>query len=476
MNQLSNDYLAIKDYKEDQQFSQKEPSGCDISKRIEFAQHLQGSGKFNEAINEYLIGLTNEPTSIFILIQLASLSHDIGDFSQSLNYCDKAIDLGCESHIVWYVKGAVHLKFNEIEKALNCLHKALKLSPNFYPARVDITFALLKSVKEPKEFHKVSESSYLGFNVFLNNNQYKDIIDGKIQIPIFRLKHDLEQAKYLEKINLGTANSKILIKQVSGVLGSKSRMTDSLVRLSIKEYANLISFYKESPILNVRNFNHYLNPSLDWEKIEDDYLRRKKELIYIDEFLSADVLEWLIQFSLTSKVWLNEYSLCYLGGFAENGFISEVHLNIANELRIKLPNIIKDLDLEQVWGFKYDSHLGQGLNVHADFAKINLNFWITPDEYNLDSSSGGMKVYSHPAPSDCHPTLYNSNNTDWIFNYLKCNNSDVVTIPYKQNRAVLFNSALFHETDKINFKDEYQGRRVNITYLFGKQLINERLV
>ena len=56
--------------------------------------------------------------------------------------------------------------------------------------------------------------------------------------------------------------------------------------------------------------------------------------------------------------------------------MSEIHLNIAKELRTKLLNIIGDLNLEQMWGFKYDSKLGKGINVHADFAKINLNFLI----------------------------------------------------------------------------------------------------
>jgi hypothetical protein len=149
--------------------------------------------------------------------------------------------------------------------------------------------------------------------------------------------------------------------------------------------------------------------------------------------------------------------------------MSEIHLNIARELRIKLPKIIGGLDLDQLWGFKYDSQLGAGINVHADFAEINLNFWITPDNYNLDPTSGGMKVYSHPAPSSWTPSEYNAQ-PDMIYDYLRINKSECITIPYKQNRAVLFNSALFHETDKINFVDEYQGRRINITYLFGKQL------
>ena len=43
-------------------------------------------------------------------------------------------------------------------------------------------------------------------------------------------------------------------------------------------------------------------------------------------------------------------------------------------------------------------------------------------------------------------------------------------VTYRCNRAVLFNSALFHETDVVQFADAYVGRRVNMTYLFGAQL------
>ena len=108
--------------------------------------------------------------------------------------------------------------------------------------------------------------------------------------------------------------------------------------------------------------------------------------------------------------------------------------------------------------------------MHADFAKINLNFWITPDRYNLDSTTGGMKVYSHPAPSNWTPEEYNQDKNR-IYEYLNKNKSNCKMIAYKQNRAVLFDSSLFHETDQINFSDTYEGRRINITYLFGKQLI-----
>ena len=37
----------------------------------------------------------------------------------------------------------------------------------------------------------------------------------------------------------------------------------------------------------------------------------------------------------------------------------------------------------------------------------------------------------------------------------------------------LIELSYFHETDEIDFKDQYEGRRINNTYLFGNRLINK---
>jgi hypothetical protein len=42
-----------------------------------------------------------------------------------------------------------------------------------------------------------------------------------------------------------------------------------------------------------------------------------------------------------------------------------------------------------------------------------------------------------------------------------------VTVPHRANRAVIFDSDLFHETDRIAFKEGYLNRRINITMLYG---------
>ena len=53
-------------------------------------------------------------------------------------------------------------------------------------------------------------------------------------------------------------------------------------------------------------------------------------------------------------------------------------MRLAAELRVALPRIFRGQRLEHLWGFKYNSKATTGIDVHADFAKVNLNFWITP--------------------------------------------------------------------------------------------------
>ena len=191
--------------------------------------------------------------------------------------------------------------------------------------------------------------------------------------------------------------------------------------------------------------------------------------------MSAEAIKELREFCLVSKVWHREYEYAkYLGSFSDRGFISPVHLQIAIDLKRKLPKLFGQYNLGNFWAFKYDSTLGKGIKVHADYAIHNLNFWITPDEYNNEKNAGGLKVYDAPAPENWTHKQYNRNRSSKeIYKFLNDNKAKCTNTPYKFNRAVLFNSAYFHETDKINFKDVYEARRINITYLFGDRSVTK---
>ncbi len=54
-----------------------------------------------------------------------------------------------------------------------------------------------------------------------------------------------------------------------------------------------------------------------------------------------------------------------------------------------------------------------------------------------------------------------------IADHLARHGGEPVTVPYRCNRAVIFDSDLFHATDRFTFRDRYEDRRLNVTMLFG---------
>jgi hypothetical protein len=98
-----------------------------------------------------------------------------------------------------------------------------------------------------------------------------------------------------------------------------------------------------------------------------------------------------------------------------------------------------------------------------------VNFWITEDEANLDDSCGGLKVWEHVAPKDWDFKAFNDQ-PGKIRDYLKTVGSEPTRYPYRANRAVMFDSDLFHATDQPRFREGYLNRRINITLLYGSRL------
>ena len=104
---------------------------------------------------------------------------------------------------------------------------------------------------------------------------------------------------------------------------------------------------------------------------------------------------------------------------------------------------------------------------------VNINIWLTGDDSNLDVTSGGLVVYDKgPCLEDMfvpekfdfwNNFIYEENRLEWLV----ANDSKNVTVTYRENRAVIFDSNRLHATDKYNFKRGYLNRRINLTLLFG---------
>ena len=207
-----------------------------------------------------------------------------------------------------------------------------------------------------------------------------------------------------------------------------------------------------------------VNPGLDAAAIEGAYRESAPNLVVVDDFLTPDALERLWRFCLDATVWY-QVKRGYLGAYLVDGFGTALALQIADELRARLPGIFGPHRLEQLWAYKYDSRL-QGIATHADFAAVNVNFWVTPDEANRDPASGGLVIHKAHAPSDWAFRTYNADSAR-MAEFLAEAGDEPVTVPYRQNRVVIFDSDLFHRTDDLDFRPGYENRRINVTMLFG---------
>jgi tetratricopeptide (TPR) repeat protein len=191
------------------------------------------------------------------------------------------------------------------------------------------------------------------------------------------------------------------------------------------------------------------------------------KLAVIDNLLTREALEGLRRFCWGSTIWQKAYANGYLGAMPDYGFACPLLAQIADELRTVFPSIFDRHGLGQWWGFKYDSALS-GIRIHADQAAVNVNFWITPDDANLNPANGGLVVWDRKPPLDWDFARSNGDEKA-ARDFLGQTGAKPIAVPYRANRAVIFDSDLFHETDRIEFADGYLNRRINITMLYGRR-------
>ena len=192
----------------------------------------------------------------------------------------------------------------------------------------------------------------------------------------------------------------------------------------------------------------------------------KPKITVIDDFLTDEALEKLRNYCHASTIWRVTKPEGYLIAMPDHGFDCPLIAQIDEELRQTYSAIFQEHALRFLWAFKYDSSLS-GVGTHSDApAQITVNFWITPDEANLDPECGGLIVWDATLPSDW--TTSQRIDTPACRAYLAGIDAKSVTIPYRANRAVVFASDLIHETDHLNFDAGYLNRRVNVTLLYHR--------
>ncbi len=287
-------------------------------------------------------------------------------------------------------------------------------------------------------------------------------------VPEPRIRHDYEQLALLEQRGKLSARGREAL-QVLKPYYAQSRGPDQTVAPEGVAAAALRNALCEIHYCPAAPFTGAALGSNDYGAIEGQYTA--ENLVVIDNFLSPSALAELRRFSEEATVWKMYDPGGYVGALLINGFAPRVLLAIADELRRRMPRVIKDFPLLQAWGFKYDQRM-RGIAMHADFAKVNVNFWVTSDAACADPSTGGMVIYNYPVPKTWTFADYNTN-PEKLQAFLKVHDAKPQRVPYRENRCVMFDSSLIHVTDELHFKPGYENRRINITLLFGRARSNE---
>ena len=325
---------------------------------------------------------------------LGLIFHELGEPQKAIKCYQKTIEIQPNYAPAHNNLGIEFRQLREREKAISCYKKALEIEPNSIAAQTNISNIYTSQLDN---LEKAISESYKTLKMHGEEYDSTKFIDQKISL--YRLKHDVQQAEYLSLKNYKINGAEQFQKIANKILRRKeNRENDDIsnqkILLNNNEINSLLPFYKTHYIYQTTEISTgCINPQKNWQDDEEQYFNSPKQIIYIDNLLSDEAIKELREFCLVSKIWNREYPNKYLGAFSHNGFISPIHLKIAIELKQKLPKLFGKHNLDKFWAFKYDSTLGKGIGIHADFALVNLNFWITPDEYNYDNNSGGLKVY-----------------------------------------------------------------------------------
>lgn len=438
-------------------------NGRYLEAHINLGNLLRDRGELAESIKSYRSALTLNSSHADIHNNLGVALKEAGDFDEAISAYRRALEIKPTHIEALNNLGLALMEAGTLHDAIASFQRALAITPGYQKALYNLGIAWSWAGDENKAVDCLQQTARA------RHDHGKAVNEPAIYCS--RIKHDLEQIQYLiDHQRLGDdqkqylASLRQLDQKLAGVASPKNRVSISPEDLiPIASSFNRI-LYCEPP---GRLECGALNSTLDAEAIQGRYLAKQPEVTYIDGLLNQDALTALRRFCLEATIWKKDYENGYSGAFLGDGFASPLLFQIAEELRTKFPRIFAHHRLTQAWAFKQDS-TRRGLNIHADAAAVNVNFWITPDEANLDPDTGGLVVYDKEAPNEWNFKEYNSEqNKPKILSWLKQVGANAVRIPYRANRAIVFNSDLFHETDEIAFKDDYPSRRINITLLYG---------
>lgn len=287
------------------------------------------------------------------------------------------------------------------------------------------------------------------------------------KMSLTKLEHDIGQLEYLLQHGRIGADGAALLEDFRTFArehaagASRSMLMDVPPDHAIAPYYNRLLVDAPEPVIP----GGTLNAALDLEAIEAAFHDSHPGFVQVDDLVNETALVALRRFCMEPTIWFEMRFHSEVGASLRNGFCCPLLLQIAADIQRAFPSIFAEHPFNTCWTYKYFQDDSDG-HLHADEGAASVNFWVTPDDANLQPDSGGLLIWNKTIPGGYFRTSVEERVQTSLARIAEPD-AERGYVPYRCNRAMIFRSNMLHKTERLKFKPGYVNRRVSITFLYG---------
>jgi len=178
--------------------------------------------ELNDLINAkrcYEKAIQIDSNYVSAIFNLGILFRELGKFKKAVNCYEKVIKITPNFAKAHNNIGNVFKKMGNDGKAITHFERALKLNPNSIEAQVNISNVYIAQLDN---FKKAINASHKALKMYHEKSQFINQ-----SIPLYRLKHDMQQAEYLSSKNHAVTGIDEFIKSSNQILNRKENTEDN---------------------------------------------------------------------------------------------------------------------------------------------------------------------------------------------------------------------------------------------------------
>lgn len=420
------------------------------------------AGRLDQAEAAYREALSLSPNHAAVTHNLGVIAAAKGRTSEAVAYFDAAIAAEPQYATAHYNRASALQALGQSRDALQSFAQVCAIDPGHYDAHRVLGFLWLAEGDRGRALDHFART----YELRRGDDRSGIAVKSLTWAARDKLLHDAAQFRYLAERRRDRLRFEALARNYEAVAEG---VPEKAVPLSDEQLDAL--GYDYNTAIHVASAPEIAGRAVSERPDRDHLMQRYREraagAMWFDDLLTAEALAALKRHLLESTIW---HDFSHIGGFVasylEDGLASPLLLQIADEIRDAFPELLGRHPLSQAWAFK-GLKSAAAVAEHADDAAVSINFWVTPDHANRNPDGGGLIVCRAPPPAEWQVHGYDADKAA-IAAFLNRHAADSLVVPYRENRAVLFESRLFHRSGATDFAPGYENHRINLTLLFGR--------